>query len=361
LRPGVFPFFSAVVLQLAACGGQQDKAASANPARVVGVSLISEKSSQQSATRGSARPSGDAGRSKTFGLDEQLMRIHIGTAGILCGITRTGRVICKDECSQWERVELEEAVDFGFVGRIACALLRDGVVRCWQPSKSTPRFVDLDVKSVVQVAVGVMDVCAATRSREVTCYRAWGDYGPTEWSNWPRSRRYPPPLPPTFTDVVDVTAGYLAACYLRGSTGVWCSGAGQAPIRVPGTEQMMDVAAAGFLPCARNATGQVFCWGDPAAGPKVIALPPIVRLTEGGLHMCGLSRDGIAYCWGPHGFKDPSKPPGQPVQVPTSEKVLDVTAGDVGTTCVLLVSGKVQCWRRGLPLCGETEQARPLE
>lgn len=120
-------------------------------------------------------------------------------------------------------------IELASAGPAACALRRDGRVRCWRwfvtPSTAaaqTPREV-AELSDAMHVAVfsNVDGACAVRRGGEIRC-----------WSSDPRSG-------PAITDhrldraAVAIAAGGAHACALDELGAVWCWGGSGASGRVP--------------------------------------------------------------------------------------------------------------------------------
>ena len=138
------------------------------------------------------------------------------------------------------------------------------------------------------------------------------------------------------SDAIDVAAGYLHACAVRGTGDVLCWGAntqGQlgdgraghgtcpppaagdcslSPVRVVGLRNAVEVGAGFHHSCARIETGEIFCWGDNSEGqlgdetndfssrPRV-AVHGVLNarsLTVGNRHACAITVGGETLCWG---------------------------------------------------------------
>jgi len=172
------------------------------------------------------------------------------------------------------------------------------------------------------------------------------------------------------------------ACFVRGADGtVWCSGsnpvgqlgnggttASNFPRRVAKLEGMADVSILGATTCALGRVGDVWCWGDNAFGglgngtsggfsatPQPVAglssgaveLTRCARTPSGSIYCptgpCARTAAGGVLCWGVGDGR------GQQLTVPAPVQGLQGVARLGGSSCAVLDTGRVACWRRREP------------
>jgi len=286
----------------------------------------------------------------------------------------------------------------------SCALLRNGVLKCWgrnnrgqlgigeRTFRIRPVVVDGLNEGIIAVATGGLHTCALTTTKQIKC---WGDNRFGQLGDAPQEE---PRLTPGSAvsglpaGTVAVTAGPYHSCALTEQGGVNCWGinsTGQlgdgtreprvGPVAVVGLESGIQTLTAGAShTCALTVAGGVKCWGnnntgqlgvgstDPLLAPAdVIGLPTgIIAVRAGQYHTCALADDGRVWCWGDNST-------GQLGDGSTGRRLLPVAvgglpAGTVGITagsghsCALSRGGTVWCWginRRG-QLGDETTENR---
>jgi len=237
----------------------------------------------------------------------------------------------------------------------ACALLRDGTVRCWGRNEAgqtggttsyvaaAHELIEPDtvpgLKDVVSIAAGASATCATTRSQEVTC---WGRVmlegdDPTAWSQ----KNIRPTAMADLTRVDELTALDGAFCgIIGGEVRCWGETWSLTPSgRAGSSKRMMDVGISRARKvrlgashgCALLFDGSVSCWGANYAGalgrgetegyealePEVVkGVPFAVDVMVGGSMSCAVTGAREVYCWGswPHRMQHPRKETG-PVKV----------------------------------------------
>jgi alpha-tubulin suppressor-like RCC1 family protein len=272
--------------------------------------------------------------------------------------------------------------------QFSCALLKEGVVKCWGQNFSgnlgTGDTVATNAPTIAvplpaparEVATGALHVCARVEGGDVYC---WG-------GNYTGSLGIGPgPDQPLPTAPVDfggrrakaIASGALHSCAVLGNGTVRCwgentvgqlgdgtvtnSGVPAAPVALGA--KAVAVTAGMAHTCALLETGEVKCWGNNYDGqlglgelrfepqpPQLVAgLPgPVTAVVTGGDHTCVLLADQRVACFGFNPLGQVGTPDYE-YQHP-SPVVLDiefpVAAIDAGFdhTCALSTTGDVKCW-----------------
>ena len=232
-------------------------------------------------------------------------------------------------------------------GTHACALLRDGTVRCWganlsgqlgvPPSPGSSRPVGVPgISAAAAIAAGALHTCALLRDGTVRC---WGANLSSQVGDGTTTRSAP-------------------------------------PVRVAGISAAAAIAAGGFHTCALLAAEKVKCWGENDAGqlangvnilkaptPVTVAgIATAAAVATGLAHTCVLLTDGTARCAGANGsgqLGDGGGPAesSDPVPVTNLAGAVAIAAGG-NHTCTLLGDGRVRCW--GANECGQLANGRTL-
>jgi alpha-tubulin suppressor-like RCC1 family protein len=227
-------------------------------------------------------------------------------------------------------------------GGHTCALLTNGIVRCWgrnnfgQPGITTP-----DGYSRAPITVSLpLSATAISAGREHTCalltngtIRCWGSSE-------------------------------------RGQLGNGTSGTGSfssAPVAVSLPLSVTAISAGGQHTCALLSDGTIRCWGDNTYGQvgngtltPVISVPVTVNLPSGatataiavgGLHTCALLNDGTARCWGRNDYGQIGNGnTGFAITTPVTVSLPLSTANALSAgrehTCAILNNGTARCWGR---------------
>lgn len=264
----------------------------------------------------------------------------VGGGGRLCGLAADGAVSCVEgptaevpaqsvyEAPLMPLSTAERGVSQVAAGaRHTCAILEDGVMRCWGDNSrgQLAQGHTEPVEGVVAVT-GLPLVLLLDASGDLTCIKAadqqvycWG--GPEGHAT--------PTLVEGLSGVVDIAVGDTHVCgSMRGGT-VRCAGG--------------------------DDTGQL---GDGEPGPAradadvVRAVSGAIRVVAGADHTCALAEDGAVWCWGENGagqlgdgtFADATVPRratllegGEPGQ-----RVVGIQAGG-DATCVVHAGGTIRC------------------
>jgi alpha-tubulin suppressor-like RCC1 family protein len=248
-------------------------------------------------------------------------------------------------------------------GDHSCALLQDGVVKCWGTASNGRLGLGqpLDDKgdnpgemgdalprvnlggAATSIAIGGGHSCALLEDGGLKCWgsAAFGQLGTDDAND-------------RGDDLAEMGAA-LSEIDLR------------APVRA--------VAAGGSSTCALLTNGSVKCWGSNQAGQLGVsagenlgdqpgemgpALPALdldgeraTALAVGSTHACALLEAGKVACWGardPLGLRDVPQsdagPPRRAFIVPLSGEAIQITAGN-RHSCAVLQGGSVSCWGPG--------------
>ena len=288
-------------------------------------------------------------------------------------------------------------------GAHACAILRDGSVRCWganasgqlgisasdggTPYEAAPRRV-AGIANATSIATTGRDIsgttCVVSGDGEVSCFGsdAWGQLGR---GAAPSIGPHPDPLPLPGLRAKAVTLAETFALALGTDDRLWSWGsndheqlarelpdsgpedAGPNPSTTPAPADRITVATRSFGGTAANGfvvtgEGQVLSWGgsrtseqlgrassilvDPT--PLSVALANATSVATGAAHACALT-SGSVHCWGQndHGqlgttVQAPSLFP-TAVVLPENVHPVAVAAGG-NNTCILASKGEIYCW-----------------
>jgi len=277
-----------------------------------------------------------------------------------------------------------------------CAVSTSNQVWCWgsdafgelgNGSTSTSQkfpVLALGVQAL-QVSAGDGFTCAVTLTHTVKC---WGDNNFGELGDGTLADSSTPVKVKNLTNVTQVAAGYFHACALESSGTVWCWGdnsngqlgdgsttSSKIPVIVP-LQNANYVAAGASDTCAILSAGDLQCWGLNFVGELGTGdftdhhLPTQVVSLSGGVSQVTLGEDfgcaiatssgPAALCWGDadgHGQLGNGDFTAQiPVPTPVFGLMTSPAGGSSGPqqiaagahhTCVVLVSGLVDCWGQG--------------
>lgn len=277
----------------------------------------------------------------------------------------SGRLLCSGDCKKWQVLE-EGVIDFGLRYTLLCALLPDGLTRCWfrghhgsYPKKHQGR------PSTSSLVVGVMDACSTDSSGRYDCVRL-DRAGMTPWPQW-TDAKYRPPPEPKHDDLIAMDVSFKYACAVRKNGEVWCAGdnyngqlgssggPGQSSstyLRVPGVTNAVAVAVGTTFTCSLRGSGELVCWGErvwapgqfrPMVPPSIVSgVGVVTRLAADFGPICALSTDGRITCLG--------SPWGPKRLIAHDPNFASIAAGG-DNVCALTTDGTVHCWSAygGLP------------
>ena len=242
----------------------------------------------------------------------------------------------------------------------ACAVLRDGTLRCWGDADDMPNGWEPAVKSAPQPALipDVARVVGIVARASETC--VWRDDGRVQcWhkagketgldSTWDDDN-----FVPWIDDAVDVAIGQNEWCARKKSGGARCWGErlyGE-PTAVPGLKDATEIADGPLHACARVGSRKVRCWGWNVEGSlgvygrgliddpvDVLGVDGVAHVAVGAMHSLALLGDGTVRAWRPSFGKSE-------VVIATVDGVrgaVEIVAG-AHHACARLADGTVACW-----------------
>lgn len=277
----------------------------------------------------------------------------------------------------------------------SCLLLKGGTAACWGGNSygelgngsstlfavSAPDPV-LGLTDAVSLFAGATFTCAVLADGLAKC---WGDNSTGQLGNGTKIASALPVPVLNLVGVVSVSAGYGHACAVltggiakcwgdntAGQLGDGSTSQSSVPIEVKGLSGVIKIAAGFNSTCALLSDGTVKCWGDNSAGQLGIgtgtaSLAPVKVLsidTAKGLFgyysaipafvsenddstFCAVLGDGTAKCWGSNnlgaaGSGTSGLSQARPIAVKGAEGVAQI-AGGQHFGCATVTSG-VSCW-----------------
>jgi len=246
-----------------------------------------------------------------------------------------------------------------------CFLLGQGGVKCWgdnhlgalgdgmTQTSSLPVKVSGLSTGVTAISAGGDHACALLKNGGVKCwgYNEYGQLG----DGTVESSRHP-------IDVRRMAIG-LITTYVPRTPRPGVTEIHNLPVAVSGLESgVAAISAGGSFTCALMEDGGVKCWGINNSGELGDGtndskdLPTDVRGLEGGVaavsagksHACALMKNGGVKCWGYNGYGQLGDGTDASSNLPVdiiglTEWVKAVSAGG-GHTCAVLKSGSLKCW-----------------
>lgn len=238
---------------------------------------------------------------EVVGLGGRVTKVSAGFAAT-CVVVEDGRVQCWGGNSSGQlgdgtttpRTQPTDVVDLGGVANdvsagegFACALLSDGVVKCWGTNNygqlgdgsTQQRLRPVTVQGlsgIVQISAGTTHACALSSGGEVFCWgkNTDGQIGDGTTTAANRAVR-------VLSGASVVTAGYASTCAALSAGGMRCWGyngyGGQlgdltdtgrkSPVEVHGIAQIVNsIGVAYGHTCAVDDDGGVLCWGNNDQG-----------------------------------------------------------------------------------------------
>jgi len=244
----------------------------------------------------------------------------------------------------------------------ACALYRDGAVRCWGRDRNgelgdagaagevSAAGVDVaGLGRVEEIAAGASFTCARAEGGTVLC---WGS-GKILGDGRAASRVRPTPVAGV-RGAASIRAGGYVACVRTADGAARCWGTSAVERGAPPSAGVSEVDAASAHACARMTDGKVRCWGEgPWGGEGAVAFdaPPIAgarSVATGDSFGCAAEGGGAVQCWGRNdegelGINPDENNHVEPVAVRFVTGAVKVDAGE-SHACALLASGAVWCW-----------------
>lgn len=233
---------------------------------------------------------------------EKAVMLSAGTSHV-CALFANGTVNCDGTLLPG----ISTATAIASESAVACILLQDRTVRCWNASLG---MANPGLNNVIGIgAEGGPPACAVIADGSVQC-----------WDGWPGPGSSPPAPISRVTDAIAVTAGVAHGCALRSNGLVQCWGdntygqlgngtftSSTAAVDVQ-VSDAISVVAGDYFSCALFANGTVQCWGrHPVGGHLVNDLPTpnvvsglnnVAALGAGATHACATIKDGTVKCWG---------------------------------------------------------------
>lgn len=248
-------------------------------------------------------------------------------------------------------VGLEEVKRIGTSQRGNCAWKRDGGTACWGnlgAGRPITEPFGLPLVSGMVGAVGALGkACAWYANGTVECVKR-GAVGP--------DRKHVSGV----HGVTQVVAGYHHFCALERSMRVLCWGsdeqgqvgdpkaASPTPARVPGIADARDLVVARSYACAARANGSVTCWGqhpftsDEGPAPRAVSGITAAHLASNGFDACAIGSAESPRCWGRDlGWAGIAKD-ASPAALPGLAGTRQVALG-FGFACALSDRGQVRC------------------
>jgi len=253
---------------------------------------------------------------------------------------------------------LENVRDIAASNHKACAVLKDGNVKCWGMADSQNKLTldDLhrsDVDAIAMATAGDV-LCTVSRDKTVNCNGR--PLGNVSFDNFGHSGP---------VAVVSPSAEFV--CVLGSDGRVQCAGdnsngqlgdgsttSSQKPVFVKGLNNAKSIALGWESACAVLNNGHVKCWGRDFLSGKVLK-PSDIRgvsnaksVVVGGNYACALLQNGTVKCWGHNengqlgnGVPDSRILPVSVLYLKDAETILQ---NDRGNTCGVLRTGGIKCW-----------------
>jgi alpha-tubulin suppressor-like RCC1 family protein len=214
-----------------------------------------------------------------------------------------------------------------------CALLSNGLVKCWGNNSSgqvgigpgsttvlNPTLVP-SIADILDVQAGVDHTCALTKSGSLYC---WGGNLFGQIGDGTAENRALPTLVTNASPAIAIQTG-IHTCAILSNKSVKCWGVNQSgqigidsnylsatsgvliPASISGITDAQVLGAGGSNTCAGLSGGAIKCWGGRMGNASsnstytplnVTGLSDIVSLTMGSGFGCALARTGSTKCWG---------------------------------------------------------------
>lgn len=274
---------------------------------------------------------------------------------------------------------------------LACAVLLDDSAKCWgggfygalgngsQTDSLSPVQVTGLTSGVRKIGVSVSRACALMKDGTVKC---WGWNGAGGLGNGTNVDSPLPQTVPGITNAKDLEVSQGATCVILSDDTVKCWGAntvGQigagdtdtrlspvVPAQIP--ETLASITGGLAHTCGIGLDGTAWCWGainnqngqlgsgqqgGSLVATKVMLPTPVRAIKAGGNLSCAIGPAGVAHCWGSNtnngslgtGAVSPSTS-SVPLAVANVGQVKDIHAG-IGFGCALKINGHVACWGVG--------------
>jgi hypothetical protein len=238
-----------------------------------------------------------------------------------------------------------------------CMLDGKGTASCWGGAGTTaasrPKPVGVkDLPPSTDIGVGEGYACALGRDGRVRCWGSneGGRLGlPTSVAEQPT----PTVVPDLPDEILQLSVGHRSSCAVQLSGAVWCWGAGAegqlgrgtgtavgTAARVRGLELATEVAVAHERACALAKDGIPWCWGLRPGAPAISSTQadPAQRVALSDIEQCATTPDGRVGCWD-------LEHPALATFVEGLKGVSDLALPDFGGCAV--VDGRARCWGSG--------------
>ena len=270
-----------------------------------------------------------------------------------------------------------------------CALLADGVVKCWGDNTygqlGVPN-VELSLTPIevstfgsnryaTAIAAGKNHTCALLNDASVSC---WGDNGFGELGNSKTGVSFlPTSVIAGANPITNVFAGGNNSCAIdsEGISYCWGKNASRqvgdnstttrrvpSAVFTPNNHQIMTAIENGSNhSCGLSSLGQIICWGSNSnsqmgTGTSDSELTPVListlgnntsalKVSAGGLHSCAITNNRQVKCWGANssGQVGDGTMTMRPSPTAVDLSLVDISAGNAHT-CGILVDGSAKCW-----------------
>lgn len=343
------------------------------------------------------------------GLDEGVTAISLSNnknTSYACALLKNGRLKCwgdnssgqlgdgtlQDRSIPQNVVALDEIVTAVSAGtNHTCALLSNGVVKCWGSNYSgqlgqkniSLSAVPIEVTGLNEeakaITVGSNHSCALLRSGQIKCWGAnnKGQLGNGTISSYQNDLNDLVVVVGLAGEVKNLVSGENHTCVILNNGQMQCWGSnedGQAGIvhnssGLPNTQptpaivqnlpgKVMFANAGMAHSCAVIEDGSIYCWGTNSYGqlgigkinqtlgsPKPVALPfAAADLALGNDHTCALSADKTVWCWG----NNVNGQAGENLRLNHASATLPSAAKYIASsrshTCVIVQQDDVYCW-----------------
>ena len=257
------------------------------------------------------------------------------------------------------------AVQIAAGGGTTCAVLSDKTLKCWgddsfgvvgaNGTTSSPGYFSPapgsvgGLSGVNEVFVNSWNACAVLSNGIVRC---WG-------SDPGGGNPISPKTISSLTGVAHIGSDNNINCAAlsdKSAVKCWQSPAGAATAQAGLPANVIQVAGH----CALSSDGSVRCWGTGGQGqigngqtvdqstPQLVQqLGKATAIVSGDDHVCAILSDQSFWCWGKDGFFDPIDYGPYPLAVSGVNKVV-AAAAHYSNTCVIETDNTVKCWGSNL-------------
>jgi len=268
-----------------------------------------------------------------------------------------------------------------------CSLLNSSRVKCWGwgawgqigDGFTSDRYSATNLQDppsgLTSIATGYQHSCAVFDTGIVKC---WGTNDEGQLGVGTNNPHYAPATLPTLSGVRAIASGWDHTCALLRSGGVKCWGRnneGQlgnnttttstSPVDVSGLSSgVIQISGGEFHTCAVLSSGDVKCWGGNGNGqlgvgsgdlqkniPQSVSVSArAIAVAAGKSHTCVLLVTGAMQCWGINNSgqfgNNTTTSSNIPVNVSGITAAVAISAGG-NNSCALLSTGAMQCWGSG--------------